>query len=799
MPKCWLTVDDTDRDAIQLWSDVISALETVVPGCGEGSRDLLHHPGGVLAAVDQLVEDLDTCLVAPTVLVIDDFHLVDDDEVVAASLAYFVEALPGSLHAVVCSRRAPGLSLDRLRARGRLGEVHFAQLKFSPSEGAEMLKRLSPAMSDDQVRTTVSRVDGWAAGVQLAALAARSASASASPELSGVGADLLIHDYVWHEVLSREDPDLVQTMSDTAVVDRIDPGLGLALTGRTDVTDLLLKAEERGLFVTRLGTEGWFELHALVRAALLGEMARTAPGRIAGLHMRAARWFEGANEVALALEHWLLAGDLRSALRLLSAKHGELYDTGRETTIRRTIAAIPVEAAAVDLETMIEFAWCHLLVGRRRFVELVEQLSWLAERVKPEATLRGRVTILQSEAEMMTGHWTRSGALARQALREFGDSWWKDPLGRFVWNTVARELALAESWDDGAKEAREAEQALSRDPPRRVAFEGTRALGQALAGRPVDALRVAAGVCGSVAVDSMTILRAELSLAEAIARREIGDRSRALVELETLAEAPAETMLYCRILAMLELVQATLDDGQPDAAKKWLVQAESLIDGESFGIDMRQRLAVVGTKLALAGHDIDWARKWANQIDDPFWGPVSAARVSLGVGDQGAAFARLGSATARCPRHQVILALLQARSIEDRDAVIGLVADAAEDASASGLLQSVVSEGGEIIQLVERSAWHVPAAWMERLRRAAVARPSEEAPTTQEALTGRERDVLRFLPSRLTLGEIASELYISVNTLKFHLKVIYRKLGVGSRAEAAEIARNMNVGRPRAD
>ena len=58
-----------------------------------------------------------------------------------------------------------------------------------------------------------------------------------------------------------------------------------------------------------------------------------------------------------------------------------------------------------------------------------------------------------------------------------------------------------------------------------------------------------------------------------------------------------------------------------------------------------------------------------------------------------------------------------------------------------------------------------------------------------EALTERELEVLRMLPSRLTLREIADELFISINTLKFHLKVIYRKLGCNSRAEAAETAR----------
>ena len=60
-------------------------------------------------------------------------------------------------------------------------------------------------------------------------------------------------------------------------------------------------------------------------------------------------------------------------------------------------------------------------------------------------------------------------------------------------------------------------------------------------------------------------------------------------------------------------------------------------------------------------------------------------------------------------------------------------------------------------------------------------------------LTERERDVLRLLPSRLTLREIAGELYVSQNTLKFHLRVIYRKLGVNSRAEAVEAARALQL------
>ena len=213
---------------------------------------------------------------------------------------------------------------------------------------------------------------------------------------------------------------------------------------------------------------------------------------------------------------------------------------------------------------MVEYAWCHLLVDRRRFVELVEQLTWWVDKSHPSDTIRIRVDALRASAAIVSGRWVESGALNRQVMLDLGESCWRDPLGRFAANGVAREVALSERWDDTSDEVRQAEVALSRDPERRLAFEGTRALGEALAGRPLDALRVAAGVRRAAQVADMTIMRAELAVAEALAHRELGDRSRALPELTVLADAPAETMLFCRVLAMSELARAHLDEGDLD-------------------------------------------------------------------------------------------------------------------------------------------------------------------------------------------------------------------------------------------
>ena len=196
MPIAWLSLDDGDRDGAQFWSGVIAAMETVKPGCGEAASSLLRRPGPVSDAVGQLLVDLESGDSSPAVLVIDDVHLVDDDDDIADSLAFFEHHLPAWLHLVLVSRRTPKLRLDRLRARGQVGELRFDELRFSPGEAKELLRRLAPSLSEEGVDLATVRADGWAASLQLAALAARSRRAQDALEALSIDDGDLVHDYV---------------------------------------------------------------------------------------------------------------------------------------------------------------------------------------------------------------------------------------------------------------------------------------------------------------------------------------------------------------------------------------------------------------------------------------------------------------------------------------------------------------------------------------------------------------------------------------------------------------------------
>jgi LuxR family maltose regulon positive regulatory protein len=447
---------------------------------------------------------------------------------------------------------------------------------------------------------------------------------------------------------------------------------------------------------------------------------------------------------------------------------------------------------------MIEFTWCHMLVDRRRFVALVESLGrgMGGRALDPGSVLVPRLEVLQSIAATLQGNWAGASSLARSALQELGEGWWLDPVGQFAWNMIACDVALSERWDDAGAEAGQVVRSLGVAPERRFALEGTRALAEALAGRPVDALRLAAGARTTSEVANLTVLRTEILVAEAVAHRELGELPVALPALLELAAERIEPAPHCQLLAQLELTQARLDEGNLDAARRTFGEAAELVDTELPGPGARSWLARTGAALALAAGDLEEARGWWTQVQDPFWSGIVSARILLETQDRGEAIEALKTAEPRCVRHRVLVDVLTARASDDSEEAERCLLRAVRLAAAHGLVQSVASLGIEVVEDVERLAWQAPQTWLDRLRRAVI--PGDAARSLPDAglvesLTERELEVLRLLPSRLTLREIADELFISINTLKFHLKVIYRKLDCTSRGEAAEAARALTA------
>jgi LuxR family maltose regulon positive regulatory protein len=791
VPTAWLTLDAVHDDPALLWRSLVGALEKIADGCGDGALAALRRHEPSTAIAESLLAQLDREPDVERRLVIDNLDALDQPD---QTLGLVLGGLPSWLHVVILSRRGPERSWVHHGGHGVVGEIGLAELRFSSDEARVLLQRLAPELTEPELDDTYARTEGWAVGLQLAGLAARG-DGDPSRVRSPLGAEARLHDYVLLDALGSDTADVRDVLIETSVVEYLDDDLAAALTGRAEAGAMLRLAESRNLFVSRVGKKN-FRVHPLVREVCEDELERRSTTHVREQHVIAARWFEEQRDVATALRHLLLADRQRDALRVLAAASSDLYDNGGEATIRDVLAQIDPELAVSGLDEMVQFAWCHLLVDRTRFLQLVEEVAWWAHRSpQTDRATAARVTMIRAVGAQVAARWGSSRRLARDGLREFGPGWVDDPLGRFGQNLLARAAAFSERWDDDHEEIRTVRLGLSRDPQRRLSLEGTRALGHALAGRPTDALLAAAGVRHAADVTNMSILRVELRLAEALAHRELGDRERAIAELELLAGQPTEAMRMCQVQAMLALVDARREAGDIAGATIALKEARAGVEADFSSVDMNDLLAIPTAQLAVSTGALDRAAAVARGVADPFWGPVSRARVDLAAGRRREAVAQIAAAAPRCPRHRVVRGVLAAQAAETEEQGASFLRAAAEEAARHGMVQTLLAEGGDGLALIERSAWALPEEWLGRLRRAAAELTRGEEGRTvglAEPLTPREWEVLRYLPTRLTVREIADELFISMNTLKFHLKVIYRKLDVHSRAEATEVARSLS-------
>ena len=165
-------------------------------------------------------------------LVLDDYHLVDSGPV-HESVAFLLENLPPGLRLVVSGRADPPLPLARLRARGQLAELRAAELRFTTEEAAALLgEAAGPGLPDAAVAALTARTEGWAAGLQLAALSLRGHADAAGFVAAFSGSHRFVLDYLADEVLDGQPGPVRAFLLETSVLERLSGELCDAVTGR---------------------------------------------------------------------------------------------------------------------------------------------------------------------------------------------------------------------------------------------------------------------------------------------------------------------------------------------------------------------------------------------------------------------------------------------------------------------------------------------------------------------------------------------------------------------------------------
>jgi LuxR family transcriptional regulator, maltose regulon positive regulatory protein len=844
-PVAWLSLDQGDNDPVRFWRHVLAALDGLRPGLAGRVGPLAGSPppSAYDALVTALINDFMAEPDLPDVLlVLDDYHLIDSESV-HAPVRFLLEHRPPQLRIAVASRSDPPLGLARYRGRGELGEVRASDLRFNLDEAAELLREVVAELDLPAVAALAERTEGWAVGLQLAALSLRNQPDIVRFVTAFTGSHRYILDYLGEEILERQRPDLRDFLLETSVLERLSGPLCDAVTGRHDSQELLEEVDRSGLFVVQLDdVRGWWRYHHLFADLLRARLEQDA-GRARRLHRAAATWYEQHGLPDDTIRHALAAREEEWAARLVEENFDTVFNLrGEQATIQSWLPAL--SAGVLGSRPRLLLAQAQM-ASMRGDLTAMEPLLDAAEQVigqvagEPFVPAAGAESSLlvnapamlalqRSYAAQLRGDAETTAARTREAMELLGEN------ELMLASAVEGFVAMAD-WLRGRLDVAEEIFESSIGWWREQGQVTTTAWGfYCLArlrrgqGRLEAAIRTgeqalaAAGGPGPRPAAGPALV----GLAEVAYQRD---------DLDRAAEYADQGIALCRqfvhtpplAAGLVTLAWIRQASGDPAGAAEAMAEAEAASPGPPGLLNptpaQRARLRLAQGDLASAAQ---WARDWGlDPGDQPEYprepGHLVLARVLCAEHRPDQALAlldRLESAAAAQRRAGSLVEIRALRALAlaglgDEDGATAALAAALQPGCAQGYVRVFADEGpglaavlGRLIaaQRNDRGAAAIPLPCLARLQRAfdavgpppagaAGAVPGRPAPRLAVPLTSREQEILALLAAGQSNQTIASRLFISLDTVKKHVSHVLGKLGAANRTEAVTRGRELGL------
>jgi LuxR family transcriptional regulator, maltose regulon positive regulatory protein len=800
----WLSCDRADADPVRFWAAFIEAPRVVAPGFGADAADLLALEGTVSADVTASIANDAAKLPAGTAVIVDDFHYAA--AAVAGDMTDLVERWPAeTAQLVLLTRFDPPLRLHRLRMAGELCELREHDLCFSLAESGDLLANFGVKVAAADLALLHQRSEGWAAALQMAALSLRGTT---DPARAARALDVRSHaiaEYFISEVLQQQPPELAQFMLDTSVLGELTADACAAITGRQDAAALLHSIDAANLFLVALDDERTgFRYHHLVHQLLRAELRARDRGREQALQLRAAEWFTATGDTRRAARHFLAARQVDRALALLQDRvvANYLHDPALPAPLDLSMVDPSLLAEAPD--RLLALATDLLVSGdAARGGEYLDLLERAQPPIPPESRLAARLAVMRSLQYALTGQAEQAQAegLAARAIGErtqLADDWVA---------AVPMILTHVYTWlEDFPAVEREAAAALATpsvsEPAKLVHVRGAQALARFEAGHLADAADAASAADTEARrrgfgqhFFAIEHLRALAGLA--LERRDLGTAEQLTEQALSIAERGRPVFTF---LALLERAGIWAARGHVREALATVEVARPVLAGT--GSVLLARADELEAVLRLSLGDLRSPRELASQLPATRR-ELLLARIALAAGDHHTAREHLQSPSPGdlTPRRALVQQILLAAAaiVRSDPMAAGIVGGTLEAARHGGFLNTVVTTAPQVTSyLIEHSVQAGPDPFKEQLVKAALqvhaTQPDASPPGHMpiEPLTAAESGILKLLPTSTYL-EIAAIRYISRSTVKTHLRSIYQKLGVTSRAAAIERAVDLRL------
>lgn len=824
----WVSLDRADADPARLLRYVLAAVRSTPAGAAAFAA-LAPLPSGVPVTEQHLGawQRAADSLTVPVVLVLDGVEQVAGTPA-ATLVARLCTHLPERAGLVLISQSVPDLPLARLELEGRLTEIGSADLAVTRDELRQCLAAAGVDLDEDQVGELHRTTGGWCVGVALAVAALRDVPDPEEVSRALAGNNRRLHDFLLQEVFARQPEQVRRFLLRTCVSDRICPDLADALTGGPHAAEVLDDLEREQVFLQRTDADPpWYRWHPLFAAFLRSRLHESDPAAERTLHRVAGRWWRTQGACSLAVDHLVRAAEVPAAVDALGQCWVRLVLSGEVGTVRAMLAALGEPVCWRAPEAAVATAFVHLVDGdvalarrwARQGVEAPgppgeDRRAAVAEMA---AVVRLRCATLDGAADGLRVRAAALRLLAEEAPnrdRRVRRALLLYHLGAFA-TAVATggrehlEAALAESerlgLDALALRSRaelvihqghgggEVTAARSRATEVLAAAE-ERGWGDdgALAGLHLYAAHLAllqADV--EAALDHLERTRAVLSPVDLLHRTwlalltgqalravgEVRDAARSVQGLRELMDdwaAPDWVVVMLHVAtAEQSLAEQLLTGAPPTVALEVLAHVPVPVPDGPVGALHAAALARARLRDGDASGAREVLREWTgpeNALPERVGALVLDAVATDALGDRDAALDALD---------------LALRLADGTHRILGPVVTAAPEVR--HLLACLLDRGTGNDEVATEALRLVAAAPPVR-----AARPASAAPYV-ERLSRRELEVLRMLQGTATNTEIAARLFISLNTLRSHMKAINRKLGSTDRRDAVRRARELGI------
>ena len=831
----WVSLDPGDRQPTRFRTTIGAALA----GSPSAAGVVADLPGPADETFSLRLAEVTRHLGKPVTVVIDDVQELAGSPALA-DLDLLVRHGPASLRLLLAGRHLGGLCVARLRVGGELAEIGTDDLACTLDEARAYFEMLGSDLTSAQLDEVIERTEGWITGLRLAAMHSGPGREPAMPwRISGD--DPHVADYLRDEVLAALPAARRHFLLRTCVADRICGDLADTLTagaGGAAILDELYRenamirvAGQAGGDATRTqppapgGVE--YRYHPLLRDLLRTQLPRELPGELPLLARRAARWQAARGDHADALRNAVIVGDWDFAARVLAKAGPELLLPGPAVELEPVLATLPASRYASDAAIAGSLAAAGLRTGDssatalhlgnasaalRRCPGSVRLLvsTWLLALRLMHATAGG-----SADAELIE----EGTAMAGRAAPTTSDGAEHQAVG-LLWNAIGvaalSRLRVADAREAMAHACRHLRCAG------RAEFLASamawRAISEAIYGDLLTANELITELSGRADQAGEPAWRQHACLASAylhLAKDETASARRLLDRCEPDDRDRGRDRLVISSLATVARARIALCEGDQVTARRLAARlryralpaapaatasSTATVDSALATLDADIALGegnVSGARLALARAADDAERDRADLL-------VGSARVFLAEGDSKAALATAetclaGTASQVTLRDQVsalVTAAVARRRLGQPEQAADQLGYALTLAEPHGLYRPFLDGGSaarSALTVLIRPA-NQGAAVAARILQRFDTRPARQVDTPVPVpLTSSELAVLRFLPSHMTNQEIAESLFLSINTVKTHLRSVYRKLGVTTRRQAISAAGRLGL------